>query len=202
MPPAPGDGSQGGEGAKGRRGPQHPRRVLSKVLGTQHPQHGEGCSVGQGARSTRSARGRCSGGRGHHGVTEPSARGGLSGVGTRSTPREAPAQLPMRHPRGDREFHRNFARGGETEARRHPGTRRAGRLAAGRSAKQKVKRGKKKKKKHPTDASATIPQPHGVVPPFPLWFWGKKIRIAFSGFFSLPGYLQAPGSRPRSCLAK
>lgn len=43
-------------------------------------------------------------------------------------------------------------------------------------------------KKHPTDAFATIPQPHGLVPIsppfFPLWFWGKKIKIAFSGFFS------------------
>uniref|UniRef100_A0A8B9I636 Uncharacterized protein n=1 Tax=Anser brachyrhynchus TaxID=132585 RepID=A0A8B9I636_9AVES len=48
VPPAPGDGSQGGEGAKGRRGPQHPRRVLSRVLGTQHHSTGKDAPWGRG----------------------------------------------------------------------------------------------------------------------------------------------------------
>lgn len=192
-----------GKGAGGPQHPQHPWVMLEgggqgdHVEGTTAPKGGaQGVPVppapGDGAggcwaRSTPST-GKdapvapMGGGQGHRGVTEPSTQGGgLVGWGS-APPGKPPPSSPCVTPAGLGSFTETSCGEGKP---RHGGTR----APAGRGGSlQGAAPSRKEKgvKKHPTDAFATIPQPHGLVPvlpPFPLWFWGKKIKIAFSGFF-------------------
>lgn len=163
--PRRGNHSTQGWCSGGPRAPS-PRGWGWRVLGTQHPQHGEGCA--------RSAHRRWAGGQGHHGVTEPSTQGGgLVGWGS-APPGKPPPSSPCVTPAGLGSFTETSRGEGKP---RHGGTR----APAGRGGSlQGAAPSRKEKgvKKHPTDAFATIPQPHGLVPVLPpllpLVVLGKK----------------------------